>query len=95
LSAVSSFVADILAAKNLASASDKATHFVVVVAGALIKAARLALVASASVPISTLPGVVPIVETNVNVTHAIVTVSLAVGFVANANSADPHNKLDV
>ena len=94
MSAVSSFVADILAAKNLASASDKATH-VVVVAGALIKAARLALVASASAPISTLPGVVPIVETNVNVTHAIVTVSLAVGFVANFNSADPHNKLDV
>lgn len=73
----------------------RATPCAVVVHGALINAARLALEASASAPINTLPAVVPIDETKVNVTPWIVTVSLFVGLVARANTADPVVLLDV
>jgi len=68
VSAVLLFTATNLALNTAALAADKATHVVVVVAGALIKAARLALVASTSAPSNTLPGVVPIEATKVNVT---------------------------
>ena len=91
--AVLSFTADILALNNFKASPVNATPLAVVVSGALISAARLALVTSA-VPINTLPGVVPIEDTNVNTCPAIVTVSLAVGAVAKANTAVDVNWLE-
>lgn len=93
--AVSSLVATALAWMFLRLVSVRATPLAVVVHGALINAARLALEASAEPPINTFHGAVPIGDTNVNVTPCIVTVSLAVGLVAKANTADPVTLLDV
>ena len=69
-------------------AADNATPFAVVVHGAFINAARLALETSADHPINTLPGVDPIEDTKVYVIPSTVTVSFAVGFVAKANTAE-------
>lgn len=68
VSAVLSLVATALACMFLRLVPVRATPCAVVVHGALINAARLALEASAEAPINTLPAVVPIDETKVNVT---------------------------
>ena len=66
--AVSSLVATALACTFFRLVPVRATPLAVVVHGAFNNAARLALEASAEPPINTLPAVVPIDETKVNVT---------------------------
>jgi hypothetical protein len=86
--AVLSLVAVTLFANSLALAVDKAIQVAVVVAGALIKVARFALVVSTSTPISTEPAHEG-VALKVNVTHSKVIVSHSVGLVAKPNTAEP------
>lgn len=94
VSAVLSFAALTLAANILALAVDNATPVDVVVEGALINVARLALVASTLAPINTLPAVVPMTDTKVNVTPPIVIGSVFVGCVAKDNTAVQVRLLD-
>jgi len=84
---VSSLVALILFLNLLNDCQVNATQVAVVVAGALINVAKFPLVASTFAQINTFQAVVQIEATKVNVCQAIVTVSLAVGCVAKANTA--------
>jgi hypothetical protein len=86
VSAVLSFTADILDLNSFKASPVKATQVDIVVHGALINVAILALDASIFAHANTLPAVVPIEATNVNTCPAIVTVSFAVKSEAAVNT---------
>lgn len=73
----------------------RATWFALVTSGLLINDSRFALVRSTVPAISTLPGVAPIAATNVNTCPAIVTVSPAVGCVAEAHTQVPVRRFEL
>ena len=94
VSAVLSLTAVILALNSFKASPVRATPVDVVVPGAFINVARLALEASILAPANTLPAVVPIEATNVNTCPAIVTVSLAVTSLAAVRTAVEVSWLD-